>query len=200
MIQRINLIEREPFKFSYQRLIHAVVGVILFCAFIYGIQIVRVVAGHSKLKRLHQEMAELKVEQERLLKRVEPEWKGSAAAERLKSVFAGAPVWSDVLDDLAQRLPGSVWLTGFETSGNEAEKQEEKEVKKEGKKEVKKETRKRTGLFLELRGRAKSAADLSLFMARLEESPHISKAVLRDSKIDNGDFAFEVECDIMARP
>lgn len=179
MIQRINLIEKEPFQFSYNKLIRVVVLVILFCGFLYGFQVMRLVMNNKKTEKLTVEIVELKKERERLLKRVEPEVTGGTTFQQLKRVFDRSPSWAKTLSDITHRLPGSVWLTSFNSSTPD-------------------EAKKTNGNKLLIKGKARNVADLSVFIGRLHESPYVSKAFLINSKKAGADFTFEIDCDIMA--
>ena len=179
MIQRINLIEKEPFQFSYNKLIKVVVVMILFCGLLYGFQVMRLAMNNKKTESLTFEIVELKKERERLLKRVEPEVTGGTTLQQLKRIFDLSPSWAKTLSDITHRLPGTVWLTSFKSANpNEAKKT--------------------TGNKLLIKGKARSAADLSVFIGRLNESPYVSRAFLISSRKAGPDFTFEIDCDIMA--
>lgn len=173
MIQRINLIEKEPFRLTYEKLILIGVGVILLCASLFFVQVLRMKANEKRIDRLSAQITALKIEREKRLKRSDSRWQGGPLFE-LKKIFDQTPVWGKVLTDLSRRLPATVWLTGFKT------------FKREG----------TAGKGLVLNGIARDPADLTVFLSRLGESPFISRAVLSSSKKDSAGFTFAMECDI----
>lgn len=175
MITRINLIEKEPFRFSYKKLVVAVIGVLVFCLVLFGFQLLRLKMSHNKVERLSAEITRLKKERERLLKTAHPQIKGGSSFE-LKKVFDRAIDWSKLLTDISRRLPGSVWLNSLKTKTPEGAA---------------------TKTELELRGKARRVSDLPLFVGRLKKSPHISKAALKSSKKDSVGFTFKIDCDII---
>ena len=174
MIQRINLIEKEPFRFTYEKLFFAGAAVIFLCASLFAVQILRVKANAKKTDLLSAQINTLKLEREKLLKKSDSQWQGGPLFE-LKKVFDQTPAWGKVLTDLSHRLPGTVWLTGF------------KSFKREGM---------AAGKGLVLNGIARDPADLTVFLSHLTESPFVSRAVLSSSKKESAGFTFAMECDI----
>ncbi|MDO8519885.1 MAG: PilN domain-containing protein [Deltaproteobacteria bacterium] len=191
MIERINLIERNPFRFTYGILLLGIGSIVVLSLLLMVGQIVREKMAEKKLTSIQETIEGLKEKQEDLMK-AESLGLDASSGSALAIIFLKAPRWSLIIQEIATRLPGSVWLTSIRAAPPE---EEGKAVKKEKKDKSKKEAPV-AGKTLYLSGEARSPQDLSLFIAQLSESPQFTRVILASSKMDEGSFTFNLQCDM----
>lgn len=187
MIERINLIEKKLFVFTYGILMLGLGGIALLCVLLLGVQTLRTTLAEKKLARLNTEMTSLQNQQQNLMMTKSDRLDEGSGSE-LKKIFSTAPRWSQVLNDIGSRLPGSVWLTSFKgtaagTTAGAAEKTADKNQAVGAKPIV-------------LQGVARSPNDLALFLSQLNASPKLTHVILTSSKADGGSFMFTIESDL----
>lgn len=182
MIERINLIEKKAFVFTYGLLMAGLGGIALFCVLLLGVQTLRTTMAQKKLKRVNEEVELLKNRQQNLMSTASNTMDQGSGSE-LKRVFSKTPQWSHLLNDIGQRLPESVWLTSFKgmISATPAAP---------GGKDAK------TTSPIVLQGIARSPNDLAIFLSQLNASPLLAHVVLTTSKADGGNFMFTIESDL----
>ncbi|HBF13944.1 MAG TPA: hypothetical protein DDW49_11260 [Deltaproteobacteria bacterium] len=196
MITRINLIEREPFKFTYTRIIKSGVSIVIVCALVFGIQAYRISKYQRDLKIIEGDIARLKEERMRLLKAAPPKLEGGSQSF-LNEVFTQTPKWSALISDVSKRLPGTVWFssltanTSFSGSQNSGKKQ-----KKEEKATTQQQPHVQKKLIIN--GQTRSLDDLTLFISNITQSPFIQQTVLSNSKKEAMGFTFQLDCDMVA--
>lgn len=187
MIERINLIERKQFVFTYGILMLGLMGIAFLCLLLLGVQTLRTSWAEKKLDRMNAEVELLKNRQQNLMMTKSNRLDEGSGSE-LKRIFSAAPRWSQVLSDIGLRLPGSVWLTSFKgtaagTTGQTGEKVADKNQAVAAKPIV-------------LQGVARSPNDLALFLSQLNASPKLNHVILTASKADGGSFMFTIESDL----
>ena len=191
-IERINFIERKAFVFTYGILMAGLGGIALLCLLFLGLLTLRTSLAGKKVVRLTAEIETLKSRQQKLLMSDRPADDGTGS--ELEKVFSSAPRYSEMIADIAGRLPGSVWLNGFKGSATAtAARATEKEKKEERKKAA---AEGRPSKAVVIKGMARSPNDLALFLAQLNASPILSNVVLTSSKADSGNFVFSIESDV----
>lgn len=190
MIERINLIERDPFKFTYKRIVQIVAGFVIVLVVIFAIQSIRVHLAQKELRTTRQEIQKLEEEKIKLLK-TQPKRVLKGPNARLKSTFTEAPEWGKLISDVESRLPSDMWLSSIKASGQQVITTE---VKKDGKKETQ-TTIKPASMVL--RGFAKEMKDLWTFYKTLKNSPFVETANLSQTKRVQGNFTFSIECVII---
>lgn len=195
MIERINLIEKEAFQFSYKRIMQALVGVVGFCAIIYGFQFARVSYYQKQIQTLTDQQEALNSERATLVKATPTQITEGSNAE-LQKVFLDTPRWSDFMRDLSGRLPGTVWFTGIKAATARSD------LPKSGSSAPNPATSGGAPAgsgknSLSLVGITSSMGDLTLFVAALQKSPFVSKATLTNSREEESRFTFEIVCDMV---
>lgn len=192
MIERIDLIEKEAFSFTFAKLTRVGMGIAIFLAALYGIQVARVYYYNEKIKELNAQVETLKEERKKLLKSVPTKLAEGAHAE-LQNIFLHAPVWATLIKNVAAALPGSIWITGFKASS------EQVELPKSGSSSANApSTPSPTGRGqLSMNGIAPRASDINQLVNRLKITPWISEPVISGLQMDKAGFLFSVHCDIV---
>lgn len=184
MIQRINLIEHEPFQLTYEQLLKAFVLVTLFCGLIYGVQTaIRQYYSRHEAK-LNAEISSLKAQKEQLLKTTTTQI-GEGPVLEIKKKFDAIPHWPTFFGDLFSRIPIHVSLTSLQIKAGEK------------------------GSIV-IHGRSRTSTDVAQFLSKLGESPFFKDVVLststRGETAEGGDasakesetgFTFSVESTII---
>ena len=114
MIERINLIEKEPFKFSYQKIVKIGAGLVVLCVYLFAFQLTKMYFNNKKITHLESQVITLKKEKETLL-RLAPQKVAGGPLEELIQIFTQNPPWASLLSDVTNKLPSTVWLTNFKT-------------------------------------------------------------------------------------
>lgn len=199
MIERINLIEKQPFSFTYGRLLQ-------ICGFVMLLGVALVGWGHYQLsaiepvvKQKKMRLQELKAEKKELEKK--PKLKKRTIVkvgeyQELFDVLKAYPQWAIVLDEVTYNLPNSVWLTEV-FSQNVGQKKTE--PKKRKKKEADEEEEPATfalhipdQIQLTLNGLAVDVDTLSSFVNKLEKSPYFLRTVIKESQKQAFGYQFSV--------
>lgn len=192
MIERINFIEKEPFRFTYAKLATGMAVVAFILVALFGSQAIIGSLKEKKLKVLNAEISMLKNRQETLFASESAKTPESGMTE-LKNIFTKSPQWSLVIGDIGVLLPGTVWLTSLKGSTQEIpQPKKDSENKKR-----KTETASPPPKALILKGVARTPAELALFLDGLRGSKYIANAVLAGSKAEESGFTFSIECDLV---
>jgi Tfp pilus assembly protein PilN len=109
MIERINLIEKEPFTFTKQRLVQFCLLVVLVCSAFYGYQYGMAHYYQKQVTELQVSINKLKAENKALKKAAPPKIQAGSQSQ-LQEIFVKSPKWSDLLDDVVKILPENIWL------------------------------------------------------------------------------------------
>lgn len=196
MVQRINLIEKEPFRFSYANLLKVVGGLLFLLVLIAGIQFVRYKIRVARLTGTEIRLVNLRSDVESMLKTAVP----AAAATsygQLKGLFTQSPQWGNVIRDIGGRLPGTVWLTSMKSTQS-ADESKAASSRREPGKTAPAAKGKGPANELLLQGKGVEMGEIARFTAALNESPYLRKAVLISSKKEATGFAFTIRCDMIA--
>lgn len=189
MITRINLIEKEAFRFTYGKLLLMFAMVILFCILTVGLQKGCIAFHNAHIKKIQAETTFLKQQHGGLLKETPQQW-GQGGLIELKKTFVQTPQWSAMIRDLGLRLPGSVWLISLRGAVNPVQTTTEQPATAKNKAP--------TAKGLTINGIARNPSDLGVFMTQLKKSPYLSEVILKESKKGDDGFAFVIQCDIIA--
>ncbi|OGQ06946.1 MAG: hypothetical protein A3G32_07045 [Deltaproteobacteria bacterium RIFCSPLOWO2_12_FULL_40_28] len=202
MIERINLIEKEPFKFSYQKIVKIGAGLVVLCVYLFAFQLTKMYFNNKKITHLESQVITLKKEKETLL-RLAPQKVAGGPLEELIQIFTQNPPWASLLSDVTNKLPSTVWLTNFKTQIKKQEKKKQ-ETKDKNEKTSKSKKGEEPPVIKEmdlnsitLVGLAKSVADLSGFLVHLNDSPFITRPTLSNTDRKDASFTFQIECDIL---
>ena len=196
MIERINLIEKKPFDFTYQKILMIVGVFALVAALLFGYQTVRIKLHDRKLEALNASIANLKSERDKLLKAAPPKIGGGRHAQ-LTNIFNNTPVWNELVADITTRLPSTVWLTELNGILRVNKPVDAKKDKSEKKTDNPMEDSVATVTrSLKLSGNAKEFDDIALFLSQLSASPFVKGATLAESKKNQDTYSFTIECDL----
>lgn len=208
MIERINLIEKTPFKFSYSKLARAGIAIVALCALVYGGRFLQLKFYKDKVATLSETITTLKEEQQQLIKTV-PKRTEPGAAGTLKSLFLQSPRWADMIEDISLRMPATLWLTsikgvvraapkpGKDEKGKEKEKKDAAKEKDKGKDKDKKDEP--AGFNLVLTGQSLRSEAVATFLSQLQESEFLTRTTLSSLKKTESGFSFTIECDMVAK-
>ncbi len=116
-IRRINFIEREPFRLTYQTMAIAGGTLVILGLLLIGIQWGRGRYLEGKVALVTQEANQLKTEREQILKELETRVGTEEGGVRgtLVQIFNESLPWSLLFRELTDRLPTSVWLTNIKS-------------------------------------------------------------------------------------
>ncbi len=181
MIQRINLIEYQPFQLTYEQLLKVFILVTLVCFLFYGVQAAISQYYSRQETRLSAEISSLKTQKEQLLKTSTTQI-GEGPVLEIKKKFDSIPNWTSFFDDLFSRIPIHVSLTSVQIVSGEK------------------------GSIV-MHGKAKNPTELSQFLTRLGQSPFLKDVVLSTSTraakgeersagsagVRESDFTFSIE-------
>ncbi len=172
MIQRVNLIEREVLRFTYEQILKGAIILPLIFLALYAFQTAMSFYLSSEEKTLSADIERLKNQREENLKNKSKTIEPGPMME-LSQIFSKNPDWSKFLSDLTLRMPASVWLTSIKTSNA-------------------------SGNSVVMQGISHDSLDLSDFLNRLSQSPFIANPVLSTSKREEDiGFTFSIECSIV---
>lgn len=194
MIERINLIEKEPFTFTYTKIIQLVVLVILLCGVAYGYQFGRAYFAQKEINTLRQSISTLKAENKALKKEAPPKIQPSSQT-KLQSIFDSRTKWSIVIEDIIKPMPNTVWLTSV--------RQKTKTISTGGSKKKKKNQAPapviiEAGLVLE--GETSHPRHLADFAGGLTDSPLIRKASIGSVEKGKENYKFDIDCLLLNMP
>lgn len=201
MIERINLIEKEPFKFSYQKIVKIGVGLVVLCVYLFAFQLTKMYFNNKKITHQESQVITLKKEREALL-RLSPKKVAGGPLEELIQIFTQNPPWASLVGDVTNKLPSTVWLTNFKTEIKKPEKKKQETKDKNEKTSKSKRGEEPPVKEMDLNkitlvGMAKSVEDLSGFLVHLNDSPFITRPTLANTDKKDTSFTFQIECDIL---
>lgn len=203
MIERIDLIEKEPFKFTYKKIMQAGGVALLICFLLLGTLMFRSFYYKKKISKIQNSITALKEEFNELNKNTPPQLEQGSQSE-LKNIFSNTPKWGQLIQDLSSRLPGNVWLTDLKGQAKKpviavtsSKKDSDKKKDKKNKDKNKTEEAESKTRDLILNGYSITMPDLATFVKSLQQSPYLNRVILTSSKLDKVGFTFTVECDMV---
>lgn len=173
MIDRINLIKKKSFTLTYAKILTGFGSVFLFCLTLYCVQLLRSHLKEKELRAVKQEITVLKVKKDELISTEAFSMGGTYAS--LRTRLKMPPVWSEVLNSLADNLPPTAWVGSLKTQRKE-------------------ETPLMTSAVIN--GEAKNSQSLALFLEAMRKDAHFSNVVLTTAAAEGDMFNFTVSCDI----
>lgn len=189
MIERINLIEREPFKFTYRKVVAIVAVAVGICALLFGILIFRIHFQDKSMAVIQTKISALETERQSLLKAA-PTKVDTGPYSEVKNQILATPPWSELMVDIGNRLPSGTYLTSLTAAADQKTTvAADTKTKKEAKVEVKK-----GGLTLS--GISKDADEMSDFANKLKASIFVKAVDLKSSVKEDKGFNFVIECDL----
>lgn len=199
MIEPINFIEKDPFKFTYARLLLLGGSLVLVFGLVCVSQFAIYLWGQKDVVLLRAQIVALRAERQLLLDMAPPKIEEGPMAA-LKNLFIKEPQWARLIRDLSQRLPSTVWLKSFKAmaaaplAAKATTKKEKKEADKEKVADTPQDMRNNE---LTLEGVAREAADIPKILESLNQSPYLEKVLLQNSVKEESGFAFVVKCDMI---
>jgi Tfp pilus assembly protein PilN len=161
---------------TYKTMIFIFGALLVFIAVLYGVQMIRELGIKRNIRLTKKEIGQLnerKDQQLKLVERFSRNRVGVTDRERLAVILQSGPRWSRVLNELASRLPGHVWLEWIRV----AEDSEDE-------------------IMLVVQGKTRSQRALTKFILRLESNGKFRRTTLLGTKQaegGEGEFRYEVK-------
>lgn len=178
-IRRINFIEKEPFAFTYRKMLLIGVTLVSIVIFLSGIQWVRARILEKKIAVVTGEVVKLKEERERLAKKLMAESGPSTGGQaELLKIFDSSFSWPVILREITAQIPRSLWLLSLQPGAKPESGQR----------------------GVSLKGRAEEAVAIAAFVKALAGSPHFRNVVLTSSKqvVGTASVYYEFAIDLVA--
>lgn len=192
MIERINLIEREPFKLTYRKVVQVVAAAVGVCALLFGTLMLRVHLQDKNLTKIQTAISQLEAQRQTLIKAA-PAKVDTGPFSDVKNQLMATPPWSDFVLDISNRLPPGSYLTSL--SASTPQKQAATADPKAAQKKDPKAADAKGGSIV-LSGISKDADEMSDFASALKKSPYVGHVSLKSSeKVEKG-FNFVIECQL----
>lgn len=119
MIKRINLIEKKPFSFTYQRLLQVCLCVLLLLAVMVELAVLKSQRLQKKITATQEEITRLELKKEELTKQKPVKKTVSVGAyQELFDLIQNIPHWSKIISDVGEQLPQTVWVTQFQSTSS----------------------------------------------------------------------------------
>lgn len=166
-VERINFIEKEPFQFTYRKMLFIGAGLFVLMISLAGLQWIRAKMVEKSVTQLNTEVIHLKVEREELVRQSAPNLVGNStgAQTELLKVFDTPFSWAGTLRDITAQISRSLWLINVDSSDKESGSL-------------------RKGLAL--KGRAEEASAITSFVKALADSTRFENVVLTSTKQTTG--------------
>lgn len=206
MIQRINLIEQQPFAVTLLRLVQILVVIVainMSMASYKGYKLSQLVPALAQAKARVESLKEEKksLEKKPVIKK-QDNVEVVGEYQDLFKVLNGYPKWGGVLEEITLQLPNAVWLTGITTK---VQKQAPPPAAPEGNggKNDAQKTAADTpttpenllppeSIKLTLTGLAADVDGLSVFIKNLQASTYFNKTIIEESQKENFGFQFTI--------
>lgn len=119
MIKRINLIEKKPFTFTYQRLVQICLCTLLLLAVAVELAVFKTQRLQKKIAVEQEEIARLESKKEELTKKRPVKQTASVGEyQELFEIVQNTPHWSGIISDVGEQLPQTVWMTQFQSTSS----------------------------------------------------------------------------------
>jgi Tfp pilus assembly protein PilN len=119
MIKRINLIEKKPFTFTYQRLLQICLCVLLLLAVMVELAVLKSQRLQKKITATQEEITRLELKKEELTKQKPVKKTVSVGAyQELFDLIQSTPHWSKIISEVGEQLPQTVWITQFQSASS----------------------------------------------------------------------------------
>lgn len=204
MIERLNLIEREPFTPTYSTIVKATVICLLLGISLGALNIGRLFLAekqHTRHTKVHQELT---AKRDAIMKQTPGKSQGEFA--QIRDRILDSPKWGALIHDLSKRIPTNVWLTALKTAPLVAQNTIEPSRRRKKDGDTKDDIEslplaqvQQIENLLTLSGFAKKAIEVSAFVKGLQGSPYVTKVALKNTEKAEGGFIFEIQCVMMTR-
>lgn len=198
MIKRINLIEKQAFSFTYEKLLQICCIILVLNGLIFGYQYFLLKWVAPELESKEAELSQLKTDKQNLM--ASPVKKSVDVGEYqvLLDKMDSVPVWSKLIYELSDKLPNSVWMSHFKNVVLQQDTSNRKTDSKdtEGQEEVSKPT-KIDKLGIEISGVGSEIKNIAEFLTRLEKSPLFSDLKLTESQQKDFGYEFTVQGNVV---
>lgn len=198
MIKRINLIEKQAFSFTYEKLLRICFIILVLNGLIFGYQYFLLKWVAPELENKEAELSQLKTDKQNLM--ASPVKKSVDVGEYqvLLDKMDSVPVWSKLIYELSDKLPNSVWMSHFKNVVSQQDTSNRKTDSKdtEGQEEVSKPT-KIDKLGIEISGVGSEIKNIAEFLTRLEKSPLFSDLKLTESQQKDFGYEFTVQGNVV---
>ncbi len=206
MIKRINLIEKPPFAITLQKLLQAILAVVLLNVALVAWQAYKLSKLAPELSELQNKMNVLKEEKKSLEKKPVIKKKQETVQvgeyQDLFEVLGAYPKWAGVVGEITANLPNAVWLTAVtsEITGEKAADAKQPPANGSGDQAPATTATSRlstpAGIKLTLTGLASDVDGLSVFIKNLQTSNHFSKTVIQGSQRQSFGFEFTITSEL----
>lgn len=198
MIKRINLIEKQAFSFTYEKLLQICFIILVFNGLIFGYQYFLLKWVAPELESKEAELNQLKTDKQNLM--ASPVKKSVDVGEYqvLLDKMDSVPVWSKLIYELSDKLPNSVWMSHFKNVVPQQNTSNRKTDSKdtEGQDEVSKPA-KIDKLGIEISGVGSEIKNIAEFLTRLEKSPMFSDLKLTESQQKDFGYEFTIQGNVV---
>lgn len=171
MVSRINFLEKGKYILTYKKMMILVVGWIVICFSLFIIE-----KGYSwwvekKLEKEKQVMQQLNARKDKTMALLQAQEKRPVETEvkKLSEVYEHFPVWSEILDSLALRIPSQVWLKSLTSSYVSGSNMFRK---------------------LEIGGMGQNAALIASFVKSLNDTEVFKNVIMNKTKREEGEKAY----------
>ncbi len=196
MIKRINLIEKKPFTFTYQKLIQICLLVLLALALFVEGTVLKTKKLQKNVNALQTELAQLDTTRNELTKLPVQKTVTVGEYQEIFDVIQNTPHWSNVLADVGLQLPNTVWITQFESSST-LQSVSTPDPNKTGPDSVGPViTQKVAKNTLELSGVGSDMRSITEFTAKLSRVDYLKNVILSESTRQGYGFLFKMKGDI----
>lgn len=200
MIKRINLIEKKPFSFTYQRLLQICLCVLLLLAVMVEMAVLKSQRLQKKITATQEEITQLELKKETLTKQRPVKKTVSVGAyQELFDLIQGIPHWSKIISDVGEQLPQTVWITQFQsTSSLVSAAPAEPSGKDKSVKTQAPQQPKVSKNVLQLNGVSSDMRAITEFTAKVSRLSYLQNVVLDESVRQGYGFMFKLTGDINA--
>ncbi len=210
MIKRINLIEKQPFSFTYLRLIQIGMIFVLFTAVLVGYEIFHTKLLEGKIKNANTVIKNLEEQRDQLMKKPVKEKVSVGEYQELLYRIEHVPSWSKLVLNVTRSLPNTLWLTNFKSVGGfslssdpaSTKGKKNKSKSKKDKKNSKPETSNKTittNYKLEISGLSSSMKHVTELSSTLTQTKHL-KNIKAESQKQSYGYSFiiigEIDTDV----
>lgn len=200
MIKRINLIEKTPLSFTYQKLMKICLIVFLINVALVGFQFFMLKWTEPNLAEEKSRLKRFNAERETLMATPVKRKVSNKEYQELFDELDSVPLWSKFLQEIIWNLPNSVWLTNVKTlsfqsedvakKGKKADKQRPEDTKDKMATDSRFKGFEFSGICVDVRAVAE-------FLTKLEKTTIFTNLTLKNSQKENFGYQFTVQGDVV---
>lgn len=208
MITRINLIESQPFSFTYLKLVQGIAVVVGIVALLTSFQYFQFYRQTRALATQQQALNRLKADHDALRSRPVKKKLDIGRFQSLVDKIEGAPKWSRILSDISVRMPGRLRLTSIKSltpsagttvpvsrkkdKDKDPSKVDENDKKAAAQKKREQEKMDITTRRMEITGLSADERLVTEFLKKIRESDQFRSAVLSESERSLMGYSFKI--------